>query len=138
MLETTIYPFRVMFWIGGFLAGLALLLTVSGIYGVLSYVVNQRAKEIGIRMALGASGANVVRMVVGQSVRMAVIGTVLGAGLALMAAPLFAHSVQVLQPYDPVAYGAGTMLVIGAGLAAATVPSRRAARIDPAVTLRCD
>src|SRR5436309_9378034 len=118
VLESMIYPFRVMFWIGGFLAGLALLLTVSGIYGVLSYVVSQRSKEIGIRMALGASGANVVRMVVGQSVRMAGVGTALGAGLAAIAAPVFANRVQALQPYDPAAYAIGVVLVCGAGVAA--------------------
>jgi len=138
VLDTMIYPFRVVFWIGGFLAGLALLLTISGIYGVMSYVVNQRAKEIGIRVALGAGTAVVVRMVVTQSMRMAGIGGALGAGLALVVAPVFNHQLEAIQPYDPIAYLVGAALVLGSSLGAAAVPSRRAVRIDPVVTLRCD
>lgn len=138
VLDTMIYPFRVTFWIGGFLAGLALLLTVSGIYGVMSYVVSQRSKEIGIRMALGAGSATVVWMVVTQSMRMAGIGTALGGGLALAVAPVFNHQLEAIKPYDPMAYLLGAVLVIGASLGAAAAPSRRAVRIDPVVALRCD
>ena len=137
VLDTMIYPFRVVFWIGGFLAGLALLLTISGIYGVMSYVVSQRSKEIGIRMALGAGSATVVRMVVTQSMRMAGIGTALGGGLALAVAPVFNHHLEAIKPYDPMAYLLGAVLVIGASLGAAAA-SRRAVRIDPVVALRCD
>ena len=138
VLETMVYPFRVAFWIAGFLAGLALLLTVSGIYGVMSYVVSQRSKEIGIRMALGAGSATVVRMVVTQSVRMAGIGVAAGAALALIAAPVFAHQLEAIQPYDPLAFVLGSVLVIGASLGATLMPSRRAVQIDPVVALRCD
>ena len=138
VLETMIYPFRVAFWISGFLAGLALILTASGVYGVMSYVVSQRAKEIGIRMALGAGAGTVARMVVGQSIRMAGIGAAIGGALALGVAPVFAHQVEAIRPYDPAAYGLGLMLVLGASLVATILPSRRAVRIDPVVTLRCD
>lgn len=138
VLATMIYPFRVTFWIGGFLAALALVLTVSGVYGVMSFMVSQRAKEIGIRMALGAGGVAVARMVVAQSMRMAGIGVALGGALALMVAPVFAHQLEMLQPYDAVAYIAGVLLVCLASLGAAAVPSRRAVRIDPVITLRCD
>lgn len=138
VLDTMIYPFRVIFWIGGFLAGLALLLTVSGIYGVMSYVVSQRSKEIGIRIALGAGAATVVRMVVTQSMKMAGLGAALGGAAALAVAPVFAHQLEVIQPYDPLPYLVGAALVMGASLGATAVPSRRAVRIDPVVTLRCD
>jgi putative ABC transport system permease protein len=138
VLATMIYPFRVAFWISGFLAGLALLLTVSGIYGVMSFLVSQRSKEIGIRMALGANSGTVVRMVMTQSMRMAGIGAAVGAAIALMAAPVFANELETLQPYDPMAFGLGAAVVIGASLGAALAPSRRAARIDPVVALRCD
>ena len=138
VLATMIYPFRVIIWIGGFLAALALLLTVSGIYGVMSFAVGQRSKEIGIRIALGASGPAVVRMVVAQSMRMAGIGALVGGGLSLAVAPVFAHQIEVVQPYDVLAYLVGMGVVCAASLGAAAVPSRRAVRIDPVTTLRCD
>ena len=138
VLATMQYPFRVAFWIESFLAGLALVLTVSGVYGVMSYAVSQRSKEIGIRIALGAGSGAVVRMVVAQSMRMAGIGAALGGAAALMLAPLFANRMQAVRPYDPVAYVLGLALVIGASLAASALPGRRAVRIDPVITLRCD
>jgi hypothetical protein len=138
VLATMRYPFRVAFWIASFLAGLALLLTISGVYGVMSYAVSQRSKEIGIRMALGADSAAVVWMVVEQSMRMAGIGAALGGAAALMVAPVFANQLQAIRPYEPIAYAVGLAVVIAAGLAAAVLPGRRAVRIDPVVTLRCD
>ncbi|HEV3201913.1 MAG TPA: ADOP family duplicated permease, partial [Bryobacteraceae bacterium] len=89
VLALQIYPFQVAFWITGFLGGLALLMTVSGIYGVMSYLVNQRTKEIGIRLALGAAAGDVVWMVTRQSARLAFIGVTVGAALALGIAPVF-------------------------------------------------
>jgi len=132
------YPFRVVFWITAFLGGLALALTVSGIYGVLSYLVSQRTREIGIRVALGAGTGSVIRMVMQQSMLLAAIGTALGALCALAAAPVFTHTVAALQPYDAVAYAGGVFLVLAAAVGAAFYPSRRAAGIDPAITLRSD
>ena len=132
------YPFRVTSGIAAFLGGVALLLTVSGIYGVLSYLVSQRTKEIGIRMALGAGSASVVRMVLRQSMRLAAVGTGVGVLLALAVAPLFAHEIEVVNPYEVAAYAGGAMLVMLAALGAAFHPARRAVRIDPIATLRCD
>jgi len=132
------YPFRAVFWITALLGGLALALTVSGIYGVLSYLVSQRTREIGIRVALGAGTGSVVRMVMRQSMRLAAIGTALGALCALAAAPVFTHTVAALQPYDAAAYAGGVFLVLAAAVGAAFYPSRRAAAIDPATTLKCD
>jgi predicted permease len=138
VIATMIYPFRVTLWIGGFLAALALALTVSGVYGVMSFIVSQRSKEIGIRMALGAGGPAVLRMMLGQSMRLVGIGAALGGTVALMIAPVFANQIQAIKPYDPVAYGLGAMLVVATSLGAAAIPSRRALRINPVVTLRCD
>ena len=132
------YPFRAAFWVTSFLGGLALVLTISGIYGVLSYLVSQRTREIGIRVALGADSASVVRMVIQQSLRLAAIGTALGALCSLAAAPIFTHTIAALQPYDAAAYLGGVLLVLAAALGAALHPSRRAAGIDPAITLRCE
>ena len=133
-----VYPFRVVFWVAGFLGGVALLMTVSGIYGVMSYLVSQRTKEIGIRVALGATGWDVVRTVVRQSARLSAIGTAMGVGLALMVAPIFAHEIELIQPYDAVAYACSVTLVLAAAVAAAFSPARRAVGLDPVKTLRCD
>jgi hypothetical protein len=133
-----IYPFRVGVWITGFLAGFAVVLTLSGIYGVLSCLVGQRTKEIGIRMALGATTAGVIRMVLAQSLRLAVMGIAIGVTLALGVSKLFDAQIELLKTYDALAYASGIGVAIGAALAAAYFPSRRAALVDPASALRCD
>jgi predicted permease len=134
----SVYPFRVAAWVGSVLGGLALLLTLSGIYGVLSYLITQRTKEIGIRMALGATTGEVTRLVLRQSGRLAVTGIGLGTALALGVSRLFASHLVFVNTFDRVAYSAGVLLVVVASLAAAFFPSRRAARIDPVTTLRYD
>ena len=134
----TAYPYRVAFWIASFLAGLALVLTASGIYGVMSYLVSQRTKEIGIRMALGADTWSVVGMVMRQSLWMAAVGTAAGAVLAMAATQLAAHTLFGVNPYDMGAYGCGILLVLVMGCGAAFFPSRRAVRVDPVDALRCD
>jgi hypothetical protein len=133
-----IFPFQVAACIAAFLAAVALLLTVTGIYGVMSYVVSQRTKEIGIRVALGASAGDVVRMVVRQSGRLAGIGAAVGAGLALAVAPVFAHQLEAIRPYDWVPYGVTAAIVVAAALAASYGPARKAVGVDPMKTLRCD
>jgi hypothetical protein len=138
MHATMIYPFRIAFWIAGFLGALAVLLTVSGIYGVLSYLVSQRTKEIGIRMALGAGSAAVVRMVVSQCMRLVAIGAAIGAGLALLVAPVFANQVEAIQPYDTMAYLGAILLIAAAALVASFRPVQRAVAVDPLSALRCD
>jgi predicted permease len=138
MLALQLYPVQVTFWVAAFLGGLALLMTISGIYGVLSYLVSQRTKEIGIRVALGATAGDVVRMIVRQSARLALIGVVAGVALALAIAPVFAHQIEAIQPYDALAYGAAVLVVMAAAVAASFAPSRRAVRCDPVTALRCD
>jgi len=136
--NAVIYPFRIAFWIAGFLAGVALLLNVTGIYGVMSYVVSQRTKEIGIRMALGAGGGAMIRMVVLQCMRLVLAGIGVGAVLALALAPLFANQVEAIQPYDAMAYVGAAAVVAVAALAASWQPARRAVGVDPLAALRCD
>jgi predicted permease len=132
------YPFKAASWIGCAVAGLALMLTLSGIYGVLSYVVTQRTKEFGIRVALGATTSRVTRLVLGQSIRLVGMGLAIGVGLAVAACKLVASEIAFLVPFDVLSYGAGIVLVLGAGLTAAWFPSRRAAAIDPITSLRYD
>jgi predicted permease len=135
-----VYGFRAAYWIAAAVGAVALLLTLSGIYGVLSYLVAQRTKEIGIRLAMGASTSSVIGAVLKQCLRLAVIGTAIGALLALGASQLFASVIQIqmIHTFDRVAFVGGTALVLSACVCAAYFPARRAARVDPIATLRYD
>ncbi len=119
-------------------SGIALLLAAVGIYGVVSYGVTQRIREFGIRVALGATGRTVSRLVVWQGVSMAVLGSVIGLVLAIAATRIMANVVYGVAPTDITSFlGATTLLLLVATLAS-YVPSRRAAAIDPAVILRAE
>ena len=126
------------------LGGLALVLTVSGLFSVLSYLVEQQAKDIGVRMALGAAAHDVMRLVLSQSLRPVGIGLAGGAGLAvalaivLIATPEASEIGGVIDVFDPVAYAASALVIATACLIAVSVPTLRAARIDPIATLRKD
>ena len=133
-----IYPFRVAYWVSSAIGVLALLLTVSGIYGVISYVVSQRTKEIGIRMAMGATTRAVTGLVLRQSMKLGIVGTFLGGVLALGVSRIFASGLAMIDTFDGVAYIGGVLLVLAACGAAAYFPARRAAGIDPIATLRYD
>lgn len=137
-LALQVYPFRASSWIASFLGGLALVLTLSGIYGVLSYLVSQRTKEIGIRMALGASTANVIRLVLAQSMKLAVVGIALGVVFALGVSRVFSSELAAINTFDLIAYGGGIVAALAAALAAAYFPSKRAAGVDPISAIRCD
>jgi predicted permease len=133
-----IYGFRAASMIGAAVGGLALLLTLTGIYGVVSYFVTQRTKEIGIRVALGATTLGVIGLVLKQSLRLTAIGAVLGTGLAIALSRLLASNLVFMREFDAAAFIAGILLVASAALAAGYIPSRRAAQIDPIQTLRYD
>ncbi len=138
------YILRLAFRVTVVLGGLALVLTLSGVFSVLSYVVEQRAKEIGVRMALGATARNVVGLVLSQSLRPVGIGLVAGGGLAaalaivLMATPAASEIGNLVRVFDPVAYVASVLVIVTSCVLAASVPALRAARIDPIATLRKD
>lgn len=136
--QTMIYPLRIAFWIAGFLGALAILLTVSGIYGVLSYLVSHRTKEIGIRMALGAGSGALMRMVVSQCMLLVAIGSAIGAAVALLVAPVFANQVEAVQPYDLTAYLGAMLLITAASLGGSLWPAQQAVAVDPLSALRCD
>jgi hypothetical protein len=131
-----VYPFRAAHWIASSLGVIALLLTITGIYGVLAYVVALRQKEIGIRVALGATRGLVVGLVVRQSVRLATTGVILGSVLALGLSRFIASHIPMLPAFDAAALGGGITVVLLSALGAAYVPSRRAAAVDPVETLR--
>jgi predicted permease len=117
---------------------LAMLLASVGIYGVMAYMVSQRTNEIGIRMALGASPGEVVRMVVGQSMRLAFIGIAVGVLTALALTRLMGSLLFNVAPYDPLTFAAVSAILAAVALLAGWLPARRAARIDPLRALRQD
>ena len=135
---------RIAFWVTLVLGTLALTLTVSGLFSVLSYLVEQRTKEIGVRMALGATSRNVTRLVLSQTARPVAVGLLLGTGFAaafatlLVALPAAGAIGEVVKVTDPLAYIGSLLLIIAACLLAATIPATRASRLDPMRTLRQD
>lgn len=137
-LAVQVYPFQISYWIASLIGGIALLLTLTGVYGVLSYLVAQRTREFGIRMALGASSGTLISLVLRQIVRLAVLGLVIGGVLAFAAARFFGSLLYVIDTQDPLGYVVGIGIVFGSCLFAAYVPSRRAAMINPVEALRAD
>jgi predicted permease len=117
-------------------AALALLLSAVGIYGVISYLVGQRVHEIGVRMALGAQQRDILRMVLGDGMRTALIGVAIGIAAALGLTRLMTKMIFGVNPADPITYGVVGLLLLLVALAACYVPARRAMRIDPMVALR--
>jgi hypothetical protein len=138
LVATRVYPFQAMSWAAGIIGGIALVLTISGIYGVLAYAVTRRTKEIGIRMALGASAAGIVGLILTQSMRLCAIGLGIGLTLAVGLSTALASTVVMMDTFDGVAFSAGIVIVVGACLAVAFYPARRAAAVEPLVALRIE
>ena len=109
-----------------------------GIYGVTAYAVAQRTREIGVRMAVGASAGNVVGMVLASALRTVAIGLAIGAVVALAAARLIASQLYGVSARDPVTFAAIAGLLLAVALAASGIPALRAARIDPMSALRAE
>jgi putative ABC transport system permease protein len=120
----------------GIFAGLAVSLAIAGIYGVMAFVVGQRSSEFGLRMALGASRGNILRLVLRQGFTLAIVGLALGLIGAVAATRILTSMLFEVKPADPLTY-AGVAILLGAvTLAASYVPARRATRIDPLLALR--
>jgi putative ABC transport system permease protein len=115
---------------------IGLVLTVTGVYGLISYTVEQRTQEIGIRMALGATRQSVVRMVLKQGVALALMGSVIGIGASLALARLIVSLLFEVKPTDLVAFGVATLVLLAAAILASYVPARRATKVEPLVALR--
>ncbi len=122
----------------GIVAALALLLGAVGLYGVLSYIVAERTKEIGVRMALGATAASVQRMVVRQGSRIVLIGVVVGVGVALASTRLLGRLLYGVSAMDPLVFGLTSVALIAVGIVASWLPARRASLVDPLEAIRGD
>jgi putative ABC transport system permease protein len=114
----------------------ALLLAVVGIYGVVSYTVNERTRELGVRMALGAGAADTLRLVLGRSMLLVAGGTLCGLIASVALTRAIAGLLYGVGPLDPIVFVGVSVLLAASGLAASVIPARRATRVDPIVALR--
>ena len=119
-------------------AGLGLVLATLGVYGVLSFSVEQRTREVGVRMALGARAADIARHIVSQGLVLVVAGLVVGAALALLLTRTLRSVLYGVAPNDPLTFLAVAALLIGVSGIASFIPARRATRVDPVVALRTE
>jgi putative ABC transport system permease protein len=137
-IEPQLRPWRMGATLFSAFGGLALVLAALGLYAVLAYDVAQRRQEIGVRIALGAGGGNVVRLVLGNAVRF----TLAGIGIGISAAALLAGSLEGelfrVSPRDPIVLGGVALVLLGVGMAAAVLPARRAMKVDPMASLKAE
>jgi ABC-type antimicrobial peptide transport system permease subunit len=129
-------PARYAATLAGALGMLALTLASIGMAGVFAYVVRQRTREIGVRMALGANTGQVIRLVLTSNLRALTIGLMVGVGGAVASTQLLKSMLYGVSPLDPLAYAGVLVLLIAAAAAASALPARRAARVDPVTALR--
>ena len=136
--DLTVTNQRIMLTLLSIFAALALLLAAIGLYGVLSYIVSQRTREVGIRMALGATAGSVRQLMLGQGLKLAAIGLGLGllacAGLGRLTASLLYN----VSPYDPLSLAAVSIVLVGIGLFSSWLPAHRATRVNPTEALRTE
>jgi putative ABC transport system permease protein len=136
ILDSSLGPRRLSMWLLTVFALAALLLAALGIYGVMAYAVARRTREIGIRMVLGAQRPNVLRMILGQGMKLVAAGVTIGLAASLALTRLMTSFLYDVQPTDSLTYAAVAALLILIALAANFAPARRAVRVDPTVALR--
>jgi putative ABC transport system permease protein len=136
LLSQSVSPQRFSAVLIGILAGLALVLSAVGIYGVMSYTVSQRTQEIGVRMALGAQPGDILSLIVGRGVALAMTGITIGLLGALALTRFLSRLLFGVRAKDPIIFGSVALLLMLVALAACYIPARRAMKVDPMVALR--
>jgi putative ABC transport system permease protein len=129
---------RLMMWLLGIFAGVALLLASIGIYGAVAYTVEQRTGEIGVRMALGAQTRDVLRLVVSQGMKPVFIGLAIGIASAFALGRLIASQLYDVSAHNPALLAGSTLLLATTALIACLLPARRATQVDPIQALRVE
>jgi predicted permease len=132
------WQFGLFGWLFATFGAVALLLAVTGVYGLLSYAVSQRTQEIGVRMALGAARRDVVRLIVGQGLRLAAIGLAVGVVASFAVTRVIGSLLYNITPTDAASFIAASVFLGTLALAASYVPTRRAASVDPLIALRAE
>ena len=138
VVATSIAQPRLIMRMVGVFAGFAMLLAALGIYGVMAYSVSQRRQELGIRVALGAKSKDILRLVVGQGMKLAIAGIAVGVAISLIVTRLLTSLLFGVHAIDAVAFGGSAIVLAGAALAACYLPARRATRLDPITVLRTE
>ena len=136
VMATSLSPRRFSTLLLGIFAGIALVIAAVGIYGVISYSVNQSTREIGIRMALGAQRGDVLRLIIGKGMLLAVIGVAVGLIASLFLTKLLDSMLFGVNPRDLVTFASVSLVLSLIAFVACLIPSRRATRVDPMTALR--
>jgi putative ABC transport system permease protein len=137
-LGTLLVPFRLSALLISALAIIAMALSTVGLYGMISYAVSRRVREVGIRMSLGADPTSITWMLMRYGIRLTTIGAGVGLLVSLAAMGALRSLLFGVSSFDPVSFGGGILLLAGVALLACFLPTRRASKIDPVTALRCE
>jgi ABC-type antimicrobial peptide transport system permease subunit len=134
--QRSFWQYGIFGWMFSIFGFIALALASVGVYGVLSYAVSQRTQEIGVRVALGAARRDVLRLIIGQGLRLAAVGVMVGLAGAFAVTPIIRTLLYNVTPTDPLSFASVAAFLIGVAAVASYVPARRALRVNPIVALR--
>jgi putative ABC transport system permease protein len=136
VVNKSVHQERLVAQLGGFFSVFALVLACLGLYGVLSFAVVQRTREIGVRMALGAQRHDVLSLVIGKGLKLVLVGSLIGLASAVAATRLVSNLLYNVAPTDPMTFVSVVVLLVSVAGLASWLPARRAAKVDPMVALR--
>jgi putative ABC transport system permease protein len=136
LIEVTLLPVRMGAVLIGLFGILGMMLAAVGLYGVIAFSVARRTHELGLRMALGAKTADVIKMVIQQGMAITLLGVVTGLAGAAVVSRVLSSQLYGVSPLDPISFGSAALVLVGVALLANYIPARRAAKVDPVIALR--